>query len=80
MEGKASAWERFWIVPGLLLCTLVAFALLVAKAVHWASSWEFANFVTTNRSSIGIIVQLTSHLLGLILVSTLCKYQFLTEQ
>jgi hypothetical protein len=73
MEGQAPTWEKFWVIPGLFLTNLVAITLLTAKAIHWESSLELANFVTTNRSSISIVVQLISHLLGLILVSTLCE-------
>lgn len=73
MEGQASTWEKFWMIPGLVLTNLLAFTLLTLASTHWESSLEVVHFVTANRSAISIVVQLISHLLGLILVNTLCE-------
>ena len=77
MAWKATAWEKFLVVPGLALTSMVAFALLAAKVNHWASSPGLANLVETDRTSIGIIFQLIAHFLGMILVDTLCKSSFI---
>ncbi|MCJ1226316.1 hypothetical protein MMC12_002966 [Toensbergia leucococca] len=75
MEGNrtnASIWEKFLVVPALLLTTLVATTLFATRLDHWASSPAFANFVVLNRSASGIFVQIISHILGMIHVYTLC--------
>ena len=73
MEGQASAWEKFWMIPGLVFANLVAFTLFALTSNHWESSLEVVNFVMIHRSAIGIFVQLISHMLGMILVRTLCE-------
>ena len=74
MAGSASAWERYLTVPGLVLNTIVALTLLGAKLNHWAASSRFADMVENDRTTVGIITQLISQMLGMILVTALCKY------
>lgn len=64
MEGKASAWEKFLVVPGLVLTTVIAFLLLAANVDHWTSPLAFAYLVEMDRSQVGIVTQIISHLLG----------------
>ncbi|KAA6416372.1 MAG: hypothetical protein FRX48_01092 [Lasallia pustulata] len=73
MEGQASTWDKFWMIPGLVFTNLVAFTLFTLTSTHWESSLKVVNFVKTHRSAIGIVVQLISHMLGLILVRALCS-------
>lgn len=68
------------MIPALVLTNLVAFTLITFALSHWESSFEFAQFVTTNRSAVGIVVQIISYLLGLIHVSTLSESKLTTEQ
>lgn len=68
------------MIPALIFTNLIAFTLLTLTLCHWESSLEVAHFITKNRSVIAIIVQLISHLLGLILVLTLCESYLITEQ
>ncbi|MCJ1378611.1 hypothetical protein MMC17_001710 [Xylographa soralifera] len=75
MEGttpRASVWEKFLVVPALLLTTVIATILFTTRLDHWASSEGFANFVIFNRSASAILVQVISHILGILHVYALC--------
>ena len=73
MADIASAWEKFLVVPGLVINVTIAVLLLAAKVTHWTDSPEFTVLVQKDRTTVGIITQVISHLLGMLLTSTLCK-------
>lgn len=62
---NAPSLEKFLVIPGLLLTTILATGLFATRFDHWASSARFADFVVSNRSAVGIVVQVISHLLGM---------------
>jgi hypothetical protein len=76
--SKSSAFHRTWIeqalpVPGLILTSALALTLLGLKTNGWRGSETFAEFVTNERTTVAIAVQIISHVLGLIQVQALCK-------
>lgn len=73
---KAPPSEKFLVVPGLLLTTVLASGLLATRSDHWANSAAFVDFVISKRSSVGIIVQVISQLLGILHVYALCKSSY----
>ena len=80
MAGSASVWEKYLIIPGLVLDTVLAFILLGAKVNHWTASSKFAEVVGNNRTTIGIVTQIVSQILGMILVTALCKYRAINSK
>jgi hypothetical protein len=71
---SSSAWiDQALPIPGLLLTSTVAFALLGLKVNGWRGSEGFAEFITNDRTTVAIAIQIISHVLGLIQVQTLCK-------
>lgn len=71
--GNASWLDKIFPVPGLLLSTILATGVFASKFDHWASSRGFAVFVDNNRSTVGLIVQVISHVLGIIDVYALSQ-------
>ena len=65
--------EKVLPVPGLLLTTFLATGLFGSKFDHWAGSAWFEVFVEDNRSTTGFIVQVVSHVLGMLHVYALSK-------
>ena len=73
-KGRNDFWlEKVFPVPGLLLTTVLATGLFASKFDHWASSRGFAVYVDNNRSTLGLIVQVISHALGMSHVYALSK-------
>ncbi len=72
-RAYASVWERFLVIPGLLLTTFLTSSLFAARFEHWTSTPDFTTFVKQNRSATGIIVQVLSHILGMMHVYILCR-------
>ena len=66
-------FDRFFPIPGLLATSAVAFTLLGLKATNWRGSEGFADFAANDRTTVAIVVQIVSHLLGLIQIQVLCK-------
>ena len=76
--GTTKGCKMFWSekllpVPGLLLTTFLATGLFASKFDHWASSRGFAVIVDNNRSTVGLVVQVISHVLGMLHVYALSQ-------
>lgn len=73
-SGERSALSKFTCVPGLIVTTLLSSILIYLEVAGTASHGQFFDLVNEHRASIQIIVQLLSHILGLvyILVLTTC--------
>ena len=73
-KGRNVSWlEKVLPIPGLLLTTFLATGLSVSKFDHWAGSPWFEGFVENNPSTAGLIVQVISHVLGMLHVYALSK-------
>jgi len=60
------SWFTFGILPGLLLTTSVSILLIYADHTNKTFTGSLYNFVISNRATIQIVVQVVSHLLGLV--------------
>ena len=69
----ATYMQKYLPIPGLLINTAIVSTLLGAKSSHWASSESLANLVTSHRASVGIVVQIISHILGIIEIYAICE-------
>ncbi|KIW13149.1 hypothetical protein PV08_08336 [Exophiala spinifera] len=70
---SSSTWvDQALPIPGLLLTSTVAFTLLGLKVNEWRGSERFAEFITNDRTTVAIAIQIVSHVLGLIQVQVLC--------
>lgn len=73
-KRQVIAWkDRFLPIAGLFITSAVAIVLLVLRRTQWRSSEWFAHFVVIERTEVAIVVQVLSHLLGLVQVQILCK-------
>lgn len=72
-SSPSASLDRALPIPGLLLTSTVAFTLLGLKVNGWKGSENFANFITDDRTTVAIAIQIISHILGLIQVQALCK-------
>ena len=76
-KGCDVSWlEKLLPAPGLLLTTFLATGLFASKFDHWASSRGFAVFVDNNRSTVGLVVQVISHVLGMLHVYALSQLAY----
>ena len=66
--------EKASAIPGLLLTTVIAFLLLAANRFGWSISGSIVVQVTKYRASLAVAVQIIAHLLGMLQVYALCKY------
>lgn len=71
--GNATVSDRFLVVPGLIVTTFIATGLFATRFDHWTTGSGFASFVVHNRSAISIVVQVISHVFGMVEVYALCK-------
>jgi hypothetical protein len=65
--------EQALPIPGLLMTSTIAFTLIGLKINDWRGSEAFAEFITDDRATVAIAIQVLSHVLGLIQVQILCK-------
>ncbi|KIW56560.1 hypothetical protein PV05_05213 [Exophiala xenobiotica] len=70
-SSLSASLDRALPIPGLLLTSTVAFTLLGLKVNGWKGSENFANFITDDRTTVAIAIQIISHILGLIQVQAL---------
>lgn len=63
-QANEGLWHKYNSIPGLLLNTALSIALLILRLQGWTSSYEFADKVARNPSSVGIVVQILSAILG----------------
>jgi hypothetical protein len=73
MAAKATAFDRVYIFPGLILADGIGALLLLMSTTKWMTSPMVTLWIQTHRSGVGISVQVISALLGLILVQSICK-------
>lgn len=60
------SWFSLQIFPGLLLTTTLSGLLLFTACTNTTFTGTSYNFVTSNRATIQIVIQLISHALGLL--------------
>jgi hypothetical protein len=65
-------YAKLFVASGLLLTSIFSFILLDAHIHRWPVSGSVVNWIEHNRSTIGIIVQVLSHLLAVIQLYALC--------
>ncbi len=66
-----SLLSRYVALPGLLLTSAVGIALIYGNATNQSDSGAFFHYVSENRASSQLVVQILSHLFGAIIILTL---------
>lgn len=61
------------MIFGLLVANAIAWVLLGLRVTGWTSSTIIPAWLTNNRSTISIAIQVISQLLGMVVISVLCK-------
>lgn len=64
--------EKLPILIGLFVSNALCAYLAVLKSRHWMGPLYLTKLIVQNPTGVGIVVQVISHILGLILVSALC--------
>ena len=70
---QSYAKAQIFIASALLLTTVVSFVILTAHVRKWSTSGSALKWIENHRSAVGIIVQVLSHLLGVIQLYVLRK-------
>ena len=70
LEGR---WSKFGPLLFLAIPTMASFSLLAITVRRWTESGKLYTFVTSNRASTQLAIQIISHLLGLIYVTAICR-------
>ncbi|KAJ9132248.1 hypothetical protein NKR23_g11362 [Pleurostoma richardsiae] len=76
MAGQESAvgcWQKWSVFQGLTVTTGVSIVLIVVTARNLTIGGDLYEYITQNRATTQLAVQLVSSLLGLIHVSVLCR-------
>ena len=66
-------WSKFGPLIFLAIPTVTSSFVLAMNLEHWTESGKLYTFVTSNRASTQLAVQIISHLLGLIYVTAICR-------
>ena len=72
--ARQSVSAKLKVIPGLVLTSVVTGLLLGEASSNWASSDGFAEWISTNRASVAIIVQVIAQILGMIHLYSLREY------
>lgn len=70
--------RHFWVLPGLVITSMVSTLLLVLHLTGWRGSNEMIATLNDYQSFIVLAVQAISQILGLLLVLALCVSPLLT--
>lgn len=70
LEG---VWSKYSLFASLIITTVISSLLLASSIARWTKSGRFYHTVVSNRASTQLVVQLISHLLGLIQVTAICR-------
>lgn len=68
-------WSEFWVLPGLIVTTIASLILLILHLTHWQGSEHLAITITKNTTPVIVLVQIISHVLGMIMIQSICEYQ-----
>lgn len=71
-KGDLAYYDRFGAIPGLLVTSGIAFTLLSLNVSDWRGSESLLDWTKRNRNVVTVIVQVISHILGLIMVQVVC--------
>jgi hypothetical protein len=66
-------FDRYSPALGLIVTSSIVFTLVGLQATNWKASAAFTSYVINQRTTVAIIVQVVSHVLGLIQIQALCE-------
>ena len=64
---------QFWVLPSLVVTTAATVILVGLQVSRWKGSEDLAEVVVSGRTLIAVTVQIVSHILGMLMVQSLCK-------
>lgn len=68
-----NAWAVWSVAPGLLLTTVLSILLVYSASRHQTFGGQFLQIIDNHRATTQIVVQIVSHMLGLIHIFALTK-------
>ena len=69
-KALAGPLVKLIVLPGLLIANAISLTLLMLKVSSWRGSASSAQWVTNNRPTVALQVQIISHILGMLLLQT----------